>query len=215
MLLFTQAIISHITHLHCKSHTKIVWGGSNDISKNNTNEALHQLCEFIEEITLVKLVIMKAPLRHDLRPTSCVNNEVQKVNRLIEKRVKPYRNVKIFNLDLDRSYCTTHGQHLNTSGKESIVNRLTIMIKNMSGMKQSIPIQLPWKESINDTNQSQMTSNKTTLNTETSKLPTLIQTGIETTKSSDPKNLTSTTLLDPPKHQRKQVALRNTDYLWI
>ena len=85
----------------------------------------------------------------------------------------------------------------------------------MSGMKQSIPIQLPWKESINDTNQSQMTSNKTTLNTETSKLPTLIQTGIETTKSSDPKNLTSTTLLDPPKHQRKQVALRNTDYLWI
>ena len=100
----------------------IVWGGS--ISKNNTNEALHQLCEFIEGITPVKLVIMKAALRHDLRPTFCVNNEVQKFNRLIEKRVKPYRNVKLFNLDLDRSYYTTHGQHLNTSGKESIVNRL-------------------------------------------------------------------------------------------
>jgi hypothetical protein len=66
-------------------------------------------------------------------------------------------------------------------------------------MKQSIPIQLPWKESTNDTNQSQMTSIKTNLNIETSKLPTLIQTGIESTKSSDPKNLmTLTTFLDPP-----------------
>jgi len=130
--------------------------------------------------------------------------------------VKPHRNVKLFNLDLETSYYTAHGQHLNTYGKESIVNRLTIVIKNMSGMKQSIPIQLPWKESTNDINQSQTTSIKTNLNIETSKLPILIQTGIETTKLSDPENLmTSTTLLDPPKRQRKRVALRNTDYLWI
>jgi RNase H-fold protein (predicted Holliday junction resolvase) len=63
----------------------IVWGGSNDISRNNTKEAIDQLCNFIKEETTVNLVIMKAPLRHDLMPSSCVNNEVLKFNRQIEK----------------------------------------------------------------------------------------------------------------------------------
>jgi hypothetical protein len=53
----------------------IVWGGSNDISRNNTKETIDQLCNFIEEETTVNLVIVKAPLRHDLMPSSCVNNE--------------------------------------------------------------------------------------------------------------------------------------------
>jgi RNase H-fold protein (predicted Holliday junction resolvase) len=97
----------------------IVWGGSNDISRNNTKEAINQLRKFSEQKTSVKLVIMKVPLRHDLMPSSCVNNEVIKFNRQIEKRVKPYPNVKLLDLDLDRSYYTTHGQHLNSSGKKS------------------------------------------------------------------------------------------------
>ena len=52
----------------------IVWGGSNDISRNNTKEAINQLCKFIEEKTTVNLVIMKTPLRHDLISSSCVKN---------------------------------------------------------------------------------------------------------------------------------------------
>jgi hypothetical protein len=38
----------------------IVWGGSNDISKNNTKVAINQLCKFVEEKENVNLVIMKA-----------------------------------------------------------------------------------------------------------------------------------------------------------
>jgi len=90
----------------------IVWGGSNDISRNNTKEAIDQLRNFIEEETTVNLVIMKVPLRHDLMPTSCVNKEVLKFNTQIEKRVKAYPNTKLFDIDLDRSYYTAHGQHL-------------------------------------------------------------------------------------------------------
>ena len=95
---------------------------SNDISRNNTKEAIDQVCNFIQEETTVNLVIMKVPLRHDLMPSSCVNNEVVKFNRQIEKRVKSYPNTKVFHLDLDISYYTTHGQHLNSSGKELIAN---------------------------------------------------------------------------------------------
>ena len=43
----------------------IVWGGSNDISKNNSKVAINHLCKFVEE-KHVNLVIMKAPQRHDL-----------------------------------------------------------------------------------------------------------------------------------------------------
>jgi hypothetical protein len=32
-----------------KNDVLIVWGGSNDISRNNTKEAVNQLCKFIEE----------------------------------------------------------------------------------------------------------------------------------------------------------------------
>jgi len=96
----------------------IVCGGSNDISRNNTKEALYQLCNFIEKETTVNLVIMRVPLRHDLMSSSCVNKEVLKFNRQIEKKVKSYPNTKLLDLDLHRSYYTTHGQHLNSLGKE-------------------------------------------------------------------------------------------------
>jgi hypothetical protein len=84
---------------------------------------------------------MKVPLRHDLMHSSFVNNEVIKFNRQIEKRVKPHLNVKL--LDLDRSFYTTHGQHLNSSGKELIARKLATSIKDELAKKQRIPIQMP------------------------------------------------------------------------
>jgi lysophospholipase L1-like esterase len=163
----------------------IVWGGSNDISRNNTKEAIHQLCKFSEQKTTVNLVIMKVPLRHDLMPSSCVNNEVLKFNRQIEKRVKFYPNVKLLDFDLDRSYYTNHGQHLNSPGKELIANKLAILIKDVLVKKQLIPIQMPWKELLEENNQSQRTSENLALNTETSKYPPQIE--IEKIESSDQK----------------------------
>ena len=146
----------------------IVWGGSNDISRNNTKEAINQLCKFIKEKTTVNLAIMKTPLRHDLISSSCVNNEVLKFNRLIEKRVKPYSNAKLFDLDLDKSHYTTHGQHLNSSGKELIANKLATLIKDVFAKKQFTPIQIPWKELLEETNQRQKITENLTLNVETS-----------------------------------------------
>ncbi len=47
----------------------IVWGGSNDISRNKSKEAFNWLCKFVEGKNKVNLVIMKTPPRHDT--TSC------------------------------------------------------------------------------------------------------------------------------------------------
>ena len=68
----------------------IVWGGSNGISRNKYKEALNQLCKFVEGKNKVNLVIKKAPPRHDLMPSSCINNEVLKFNRQMEKKMKNF-----------------------------------------------------------------------------------------------------------------------------
>ena len=79
--------------------------------------------------------------------------------------------------------------------------------------KQLNPIQLPWKETIDETNQNQRTSENLILNTETSKHSP--QFDIGKTESTDQKNLMEpTTLLGLPKRQRKEIALKNTDILW-
>jgi RNase H-fold protein (predicted Holliday junction resolvase) len=117
----------------------IVCGGSNDISKNNTKVAINKLRKFVEEKKQVHLVIMKAPQRHDLMPSSCVNSEVLKFNRQMgKKKMKSYLNVKVFDTELDRKYCTTQGQHLNSSGKELISNKLSIDHTNLYAMEGDI-----------------------------------------------------------------------------
>jgi hypothetical protein len=122
-----------------KKDVVIVWGGSNDVSKNNTSEAINQICKFVEGKNEVNLVLMKAPPRHDLIPTSCVNSEVLKFNRQMEKKMKPYSNVKLFDTDFDRIFFTSHGQHLNTLGKKLISSELAIVIKDLFGKKQPTP----------------------------------------------------------------------------
>jgi hypothetical protein len=62
-------------------------------------------------------VIMKLPHRHDLIPSSHVNNELLKFNRQFEKKMKIYNNVKMLETKLDIKYFTKCGQHLNLSGK--------------------------------------------------------------------------------------------------
>jgi lysophospholipase L1-like esterase len=52
----------------------VIWGGSNDIGKNNSREALKHLCNFVKNNQMVNTVVMTAPPRCDLLPSSCVNN---------------------------------------------------------------------------------------------------------------------------------------------
>jgi hypothetical protein len=258
-----------------KKDVVIVWGGSNDVSKNNTSEAIKQLCKFAEENNEVNLIVMKAPPRHDLISTSCVNSEVLRFNRQMVKKMKPYCNVKLFNTDLDRIFFTSHGQHLNSLGKKVISSELAIVIKDLVGKKQPTPNCISEEGIIDIIDLNQNIQGDVTLNMEISKQPTLdiidlnqnnpddVILNTDISKQSTP-NCTlgegilditdpnqnilddvtpntetsidlqnndlekpNTELLDqknsdkiptpqkPPKRQRKQVALKNTDFLWI
>ena len=71
----------------------ILWGGTNDTGKNNTKEALHLLLEFVTRHNDINIVIVNSPHRHDLVPTSCVNLEVEKFNRKLNKIMKLHPDV--------------------------------------------------------------------------------------------------------------------------
>jgi len=129
-----------------KHDVVIIWGGSNDISKNNSKEGLKHLCDFIKNNQVMNIVVMTAPLRHDLLPSSCVNSEVLSYDKQLRKRMKQYNNVKILEMDLEMKYFTKHGLHLNLSGKECITLRLATVIKSFFHTERMSPIYLHWKD---------------------------------------------------------------------
>jgi hypothetical protein len=113
-----------------KSDDVVIWGGSNDIGKNNSKEALKHLCDFVKNNQMINIVVMTASPTCDLLPSSCVNNEVISFKRQLKKRMTLYNNVKILETDLEREYFTKRGLHLNSSGKECIALRLATVVKS-------------------------------------------------------------------------------------
>ena len=66
------------------------------------------------------LILMNAPHRYDLMSYSCVNNEVEKFNRKLCKRLERFGKVELIDVVSERNLFTKHGQHLNSEGKESV-----------------------------------------------------------------------------------------------
>jgi hypothetical protein len=130
-----------------KDDVIVVWGGSNDINKQNSQEALRQLSSFVNKNHKVNVIVVSPPLRHELMPSSCVNSEVIRFNRLLRKRMKIYKNITIIDSDLHRDCFTRHGLHLNSAGKYQIVLKLVNVIENLSVRGNESTIKLQWKES--------------------------------------------------------------------
>jgi len=124
----------------------VIWGGSNNIGKYNSREALKHLCNFVKDNQKVNTVVMTAPPRYDFPPSSCVNNEVTSFNRQLRKRIAPYNKVKILDTGLERGSFTKHGLHMNSCGKECIAQRLTIAVGSFLKKKKVSPISLYWKD---------------------------------------------------------------------
>ena len=101
-----------------------MWGNTNDISKQNSQEALKQLSEFANKCQDTNVIVMTAPMRHDLMPSSCVNSEVVRFSRLLKERMKLYTKIKILDTDLNRDCFTKHGLHMNSSGKDQLIMKL-------------------------------------------------------------------------------------------
>ena len=72
-----------------------IWGGSNDVNRNETSLGLRHLKNFINHRSNTNILAIAAPHRRDLQETSFINNEVQVFNRKLHKIFKARENVKI------------------------------------------------------------------------------------------------------------------------
>jgi hypothetical protein len=73
-----------IKNLH-RDDFVIVFGGTNDINKNESNTGLQHLKRFAQRHNHTNVLIAKALHRHDLQDTSCINEEVKRHNRKMQK----------------------------------------------------------------------------------------------------------------------------------
>ena len=69
-----------------KKDTVVVWGGTNDIARNNTDEGQKHIIDFVDKNRHTNIIVMSVPHRHDLINTSCVNTEVSRFNRKLKKK---------------------------------------------------------------------------------------------------------------------------------
>jgi hypothetical protein len=134
-----------ISTLKCND-VVVLWGGANDISRNNTKEALKNLSNFINVNKKVNIVLINSLLRYDLVLSSCVNNEVVKFNRQLKKRLKLHANVELLEVELQRKHFTRHGKHLNYSGKDLVSLELAKSIEQLLNKVKAAPIQIQWKD---------------------------------------------------------------------
>jgi hypothetical protein len=123
----------------------IVWGGSNNISKNNMRESISSISAFVKTSSESNILLINAPHRHDLIPNLCVNKEVAKYNRLMKIVAKQNPNIQFLDLDLDRSHFTNHGMHMNSKGKDQTSQHLAELIELIFDLPQPPPIPIPWE----------------------------------------------------------------------
>jgi alkaline phosphatase len=147
------ARLENITNLSAKGISTlgnkdavIIWGGANDISKNEVNKGLKHLKNFVNKRQNTNIIVITAPHRHDLQEISCVNKEVEVFNRKLHKIIKTVDNVDLLQIKLSRNDFTCHGLHLNISGKGKIAELIGEHIKNLIRKKEEDPIILEWKE---------------------------------------------------------------------
>jgi len=103
--------------------------------------------EVCEENNGINIVLNNSPYRFDLIPEPCVNLEVTKYNRQVQKLMKSQSKVQIQELNLERNPFTTHGLHLNIKDKKLVSQDLVLLIKHSLHEKQiQCTIPIPWKD---------------------------------------------------------------------
>ena len=200
----STGIIKQLT----KEDVVVIWGGSNDIAKNNASTGMKYLLDLVINANHTNIILMSAPHRFDLMETSCVNLEIKNFNSKLSTKLERIGKVKLIEVDNDRTLYTGHGQHLNARGKESMAKKIASMIKCMLA-KKTKPIRTKWYLD----KETPETTTPTTKEDEEEKVPwevpSLVPNDMETQDlDTDAKRPES------PHHRRKCPVRRNPDFLW-
>ena len=113
--------LEHITSLahHEISHLRhndfvVIWGGTNDISRNKSDAGLRHMRKFALQNKHTNIIAVTPSHRYDLLD---FNKETVVFTRKLHKQLRMHH-VSVMDTDLTRDKFTRHGLHLNSSGKE-------------------------------------------------------------------------------------------------
>jgi len=123
-----------------KKDVVVIWGGTRDIGRNESEKALKQVRNFVQNLNQTNVIVMSAPYRHDLDSDSCVNREVTMYNRKLKKQLKVFDNTQIIEVDPQRDLYTRHGLHMNQNRKEHMVKKIVLTVKSMLHKKKLIQL---------------------------------------------------------------------------
>ena len=206
--------LEHITNLarNDLSHMNrndfvVVWGGTNGISKNESNSDLKYLRSFALRNKHINIIAVAPPHRYDLPDFSCVNQETEVFKRKLRKHLKDMQHVHVVDVNLTREEFTRHGLHLNYLGKEKMAKTLEHSIKALLTTRNPT-ISLNWKEVLSATN--------TTTNTET-RMGSTGKKDTETRMESMEKNDTGEqrNAMRSSCRSKRPPSTRNEDFLWV
>jgi hypothetical protein len=190
----------------------VVWGGANDIRKNNMKEVFKSVSKFVKENNELNIVLINYTHRYDMIPESCVTQEVIKCNRQVRNIMKSQSKVNILELNLDRNSFTTHGLHLNIKGKKLVSQNLARLIQQSLSEKQThSTIPIPWKDPPRSSFDSEFQDVKIQIkiNEEMNNITSPGSDSLDGKINEEQNNLTL-----PSYPQRNCPARRNPDFLW-
>ena len=118
----------------------VIIGGTNDVSRNEANN--------VTKCPIANILIADLPIRHDLSNNSIVNQEIVRINKRIKKIAQLHNASLLETSQIQRTFFTRHGQHLNAQGKKVLGNIITRAILGISKRekKENRVISLPYYE---------------------------------------------------------------------
>ena len=130
-----------------KKDVVIICGGTRDVAKNEVKNGLRTLPEFAKLTLNTHVIVMCVPHRFDLQPSSCINEEVESFNRKLRKTMKTFSHIHVCSMSTNRDHFTSHGLHLNSQGKNWIINKwVSIITPIISKSTVTSTTPLPWME---------------------------------------------------------------------
>ena len=123
------------------------------MGKNETKMVINYIQRFVKTNNHTNFILISVPHRYDLEQISCVNKEVEKYNRRLQKHTKVFENTEVIKVDLEKRGFTKHGQHINAKGKEFMAKRIAAAIKHILKVCKKTPISMKWKEDPSKENQ--------------------------------------------------------------
>jgi hypothetical protein len=138
-----SSVMEDVKHL-TNSDTIVLMGGTNDVSKNSSQDGLKHIINFVKVNSHTNVILMSVPHHHDLFEWSCVYSEVKAFNRKLVKLMKPYKHVRVVKVDLGRKSFNKQGMHMKNSGKDKIALKITNAVTKIF-LRQEEIITLCWK----------------------------------------------------------------------